>query len=555
MFFMRFMFLNAPLRTQRSPVTLVVLSSVWLAVLGNLALWKTLITLPDLTGWHGLGFGLAFAFDIACLVAAVLSLFAWHFTLKPAITVLLLLAAFATHYMLTYGVVVDTPMLINVIQTDTREARDQLSWHLLVTVMALAVLPMVWLWRQPMTPTSMGQQTLRNAGLLIGSLALAFGTTQLMFQDFSSLMRNYTEMRYQINPLNSIYAVLDMTVIPAEQPRGPMQSLGLDARIAPRTGSTPQRPPLLVFVLGETARSQSFSLNGYARNTNPLLAQENITSFTNVTSCGTSTAESLPCMFSHLGRTGFAKRSSEFENLLDVLYHAGYAVLWMDNQSGCKGQCDRVPYVNTSNLKLPEACDGDECRDTVMLARIDAELAKLPAERRARGTVVVMHQMGSHGPAYFKRTPAAFKPFAPECTDTSLSQCERPQIVNAYDNTIVFTDYFLSRLVGWLKTQDKTSAPAMLYVSDHGESLGEKNMYLHGLPFSMAPPEQTTVPLITWLSPGFEQLSHVSKRCLQNERHKPLSHDNLFHSVLGLMAVKTTAYKRELDFFATCEGR
>jgi lipid A ethanolaminephosphotransferase len=190
-----------------------------------------------------------------------------------------------------------------------------------------------------------------------------------------------------------------------------------------------------------------------------------------------------------------------------------------------------------------------------MLARIDAELAKLPAERRARGTVVVMHQMGSHGPAYFKRTPAAFKPFAPECTDTSLSQCERPQIVNAYDNTIVFTDYFLSRLVGWLKAQEKTSTPAMLYVSDHGESLGEKNMYLHGLPFSMAPPEQITVPLITWLSPGFEQLSHVSKRCLQNERNKPLSHDNLFHSVLGLMAVKTTAYKRELDFFATCEGR
>ncbi len=552
---MRLMFLEPPLRTSRTATTLVVLASLWLAVLGNLALWRTLRELPDLTGWHGVGFGLAFAFMIACVVAALLSLLAWRLTLKPAITLLLLLAAFATHYMLMYGIVVDTPMLVNVLQTDTREARDQMSWQLLVTVIGLAVLPIIWLWRQPVTALPLTQQILRNGGLFAGALILAFGTTQAVFKDFSSLMRNHTRIRYQINPLNSVYAVLDMTVIPSDQPRGPMQSLGLDAQIAPHIGSAPHKPPLLVFVLGETARSQNFSLNGYERNTNPLLAKENITSFSQVSSCGTSTAESVPCMFSHLGRTEFARRSHEFENMLDVLQHAGYAVLWMDNQSGCKDQCARVPHVNTSDLKLPEFCEGGECRDTVMLARIEAELAKLPAHRRARGTVVVMHQMGSHGPAYFKRTPPQFKTFKPECTDTSLSQCERAQVVNAYDNTIVFTDYFLSRVIGWLKTQEKTSTPAMLYVSDHGESLGEKNMYLHGLPYSVAPPEQTTVPMITWLSPGFEQLSRVSTRCLQAQRHKPLSHDHLFHSVLGLMAVKTSVYQRERDFFAPCEGR
>jgi len=191
----------------------------------------------------------------------------------------------------------------------------------------------------------------------------------------------------------------------------------------------------------------------------------------------------------------------------------------------------------------------------VMLTRMEAELAKLPAERRARGTVVVVHQMGSHGPAYFKRTPAEFKKFTPECKDTSLSQCDQQQVINAYDNTILFTDYFLSQVIGWLKTQDKKSTPAMLYVSDHGESLGETNMYLHGLPYSVAPPEQTTVPLITWLSPGFEQLSRVNSRCLQANRDKPLSHDHLFHSVLGLMSVKTSAYLKERDIFASCEGR
>lgn len=539
----------------RSPITLVVIASLWLGGLGNLALWRNLISLPDLTGWHGVLFGLAFALIISSFVAALLFILTWRITLKPAISLLLLLSAFATYYMMMYGIVVDTPMLINVLQTDTREARDQMSWRLFVTVLMLAVLPIIWIWRQPTEYPRLGKQVRHNLGLVIASLSVAFGTTQLVFQDFSSLMRNYTEMRYQINPLNSLYAVLDLTVIPSEAPRGPMQPLGLDARIDFPAGQVAKHPPLLVFVLGETARSQSFSLNGYERMTNPLLAKENITSFQQVASCGTSTAESVPCLFSHLGRADFAKRSNEFENMLDVLQHAGYAVLWIDNQSGCKSQCARVPNVNTSNLKLPEHCTGDECRDTVMLSRLQAELEQLPAERRARGTVVVLHQMGSHGPAYFKRTPPEFKPFQPECTDTSLSQCDRAQVVNAYDNTIVFTDYFLSRVIDWLKTQQKTSTPAMLYVSDHGESLGENNLYLHGLPYSMAPAEQKTVPLITWLSPSFEQLSGVSTRCLQAQRDKPLSHDNVFHSVLGLMAVKTAAYQRELDFFAACEGR
>ena len=552
---MRTMFLDPPERPTRSTTFIVAVASLWLAVVGNLALWRNLSNLPDLAGSRGVLFAIAFAFMIACVIAAVLSLFAWRYTLKVSITLLLLLAAFATHYMWMYGIVVDTPMLVNVLQTDAREASDQLSWQLLVTVLLIAILPMAWLWRQALVVHTWPQQALRNLGLLMASMTLLFGTTQLVFQDFSSLMRNYTEMRYQINPLNSIYAVLDMTVIPAEQPRGPMQALGEDAHFAPHATDDAQRPRLLVFVLGETARSQNFSLNGYPRNTNPALTKENVTSFTQVSSCGTSTAESLPCMFSHLGREAFNKRSNEFENMLDVLQRAGYAVLWIDNQSGCKGQCARIPYVNTSDLKLPAYCDTGECRDTIMLARVDEEIAKLSPERRARGVVVVMHQMGSHGPAYFKRSPAEFKPFTPECTDTSLSRCNREEVINAYDNTIVFTDHFLSQVIGWLKTQHAHHTPAMLYVSDHGESLGEKNMYLHGLPYSVAPPEQTTVPLITWLSPRFEQVSRISTRCLNAQRHKPFSHDHLFHSVLGLMSVKTSAYQPELDLFAACEGR
>lgn len=548
------MSIDAAKRPQRSTTTLVILASLWLSLVGNLTLWKNLYALPELSGWEGVGFMVAFASMITCSVAAILSLFAWRFTLKPMITLLLVITGFATHYMWMYGIVLDTSMVINVLQTDVREANDQLSWRLLLTVIGLAGLPAIWLWRQPVASHPWDKQILNNLGLCALSLALAFGTLQLIFQDFASLMRNHTQLRHQVNPLNSVNAFLQLTVVPSSKKDGPLQPIGEDASISNAISHT-QKPPLLVLVLGETARSQNFSLNGYARSTNPLLAKEQLTSFTQVASCGTSTAESVPCMFSHLGRQDFFKRSNEYENLLDVLQRSGYAVLWIDNQSGCKGQCDRIPNINTASLKHPEHCHGGECRDTVMLTRIDAELANLPPERRARGTVVVMHQMGSHGPAYFKRTPPEFKTFKPECTDTSLAKCDREEIVNAYDNTLVLTDFFLSRVIDWLKAQESTHTPAMLYVSDHGESLGEKNIYLHGLPYRVAPPEQTTVPMITWLSPDFEKLSRVSTKCLRNHRDKALSHDNLFHSVLGLMAVKTSVYQRELDFFAACEGR
>jgi lipid A ethanolaminephosphotransferase len=316
---MRIMFIDSPARPQRSATTLAILASVWLSLVGNLTLWKNLYALPEISGWDGLGFTLVFACMIICVVTAVLSLFAWRLTLKPMITLMLLITGFATHYMWMYGIVLDTSMTVNVLQTDVREARDQLSWQLLLTVVGLAVAPAYWLWRQPMTSLPWLKQIGRNAALFTASLLIAFGCLQLIFQDFASLMRNHTQLRHQINPLNSVNAFLQLTVIPSEKKDGPLQPIGEDAKTSGNFSHAQQKPPLLILVLGETARSQNFSLNGYARPTNPLLAKEQVTSFTQVSSCGTSTAESVPCMFSHLGRKDFASRRNEYENLLDVL--------------------------------------------------------------------------------------------------------------------------------------------------------------------------------------------------------------------------------------------
>jgi lipid A ethanolaminephosphotransferase len=259
-------------------------------------------------------------------------------------------------------------------------------------------------------------------------------------------------------------------------------------------------------------------------------------------------------MFSHMGKEAYESRKNNYESLIDVLHHAGLAVLWIDNQSGCKGVCERVPQALTKSLKHPTLCKNGECFDEIMLHEIDQRIQALPAERRAKGVVVVMHQMGSHGPAYYKRVPDNFRKFQPECRSNALQECSREQVVNSFDNTILYTDYFLGQAIQWLKKAESTSAPAMLYVSDHGESLGENNVYLHGLPYRVAPDVQKRVPWITWLSASFEKQSGLLPACLKKKSQAPLTHDNYFHSVLGLMNISTDVYQSKLDVHADCRG-
>ncbi|MFP5442943.1 MAG: phosphoethanolamine transferase, partial [Betaproteobacteria bacterium] len=428
---------------------------------------------------------------------------------------------------------------------------------MLATVLALAVPPLWWLLRRPVLRLSLLRHAAHNGLLLAGAIAVIVVCLLLVFQDFASTMRNHTKLRYLINPLNSVYALGNIATKPLRMDTSKLLPLGRDAQLgASYAGQA--KPPLLVLVLGETGRSGNFGINGYERNTTPLLAaRTDLVSARNAWSCGTSTAASVPCMFSHLGRTGYEARAANFESLIDVLHHAGLAVLWVDNQSGCKGVCDRIGETLTSAPKSPTPdpalCPGGECLDRVMLQDLDTRIAALPAEQRQRGTVVVLHQMGSHGPAYYKRSAPNNKKFGPECTSTSLQECERQQVVNAYDNSVVETDFFLDSVLKWLTAQDSKSQTAMIYVADHGESLGENNLYLHGLPYSIAPDVQKHVPWITWLSPAMQARTQVATGCLQHElAERRITHDNYFHSVLGLMDVKTGAYSAGLDMFAGC---
>jgi lipid A ethanolaminephosphotransferase len=521
--------------TLRSPAALVLAASGWMAVQGNLPLWRELASL----GLAGGTLVLGLAGVLAACLAAILSLLAWRGLLKPAIALLLLVCAASSHFMLRYHVVIDAGMLQNALQTDRSETTALLDATLVPVLLFGAVLPAWAVWRWPVHFRPVPAQALRNLLFALGALLAAAAIVMLTFQPLAGAMRGHKQLRYLMNPLNTLWAAGQLAWRQPRRAAAPVAPLGRDARLA--AGAA--RPALLVLVLGETGRSGNFGINGYARPTTPQLEALGVASFRNAWSCGTSTAASVPCMFSHLGREGFQAREGEHENLLDVLQHAGLAVLWLDNQSGCKGVCDRVPHAAT--------CPQGECLDDALLQGLDERLAQLPAQQRARGVVLVLHQMGSHGPAYWQRSPDGAKRFLPECRSIALGDCTREELVNAYDNSIAYTDRFLAATVHWLQRQSGYDT-AMLYVADHGESLGEGNLYLHGMPWALAPDVQKHVPWISWLSPAFESRTGIAMDCLRGRSGEAVTHDHLFHSVLGLMQVGTSAYRRNLDPYAAC---
>ncbi|WP_077033339.1 phosphoethanolamine transferase [Pelomonas sp. KK5] len=537
----------------KSPLTLAWLAALWMGLLSNWPLWQRLHSLPELANARGLVFIGVFAAMVVALQGALLSLFAWKRAIKPVLAVVLLTAASLAYFISSYGIVMDPTMVVNTLQTDARETRDLLSWRLFASLLLLGGLPIAWLWRRPLDSSVRWTRRLgfNLLGFVLGLVAAALLILST-FADFAATMRTYPTIRYMISPVNAFYSLGTVAARSGAKPKGPPEVIGADAKLAPRAEGS--KPPLLMLVVGETARAANFSLDGYARPTNPELAKLPILNFSNAWSCGTSTAASLPCMFSPLGREAYGKSKGNQETLMDVLQRAGLAVLWIDNQSGCKGVCDRVPNTSTAQLPagaapLPQGlCDGEECLDMALLHGLDERLATLDPERVKRGVVLVMHQMGSHGPAYFKRAPADRKPFMPECTTNALQQCPREQVVNGYDNSIAYTDHVLASAIGWLDKKQAQFDTRMFYVSDHGESLGENNLYLHGVPYAVAPDEQKHVPLILWLG---QDLAPVGE-CLKQRLAEPASHDNLFHTVLGFMGVQTSLYRADWDLLTPC---
>jgi lipid A ethanolaminephosphotransferase len=461
---------------------------------------------------------------------------------------LLLCSAGAAYFMDSYGIAIDAVMVQNIFETNTGESSALLSIRLLSYMLVLGVLPSVLVWRAPVVYELFLRGLVTKiivCVLCTVTIAVAVGA---FYSTYAPVFREEDKLTHFINPTSYLYAVgrhISRGVFVKQ--KTVIETIGEDSKPGAKLAERPQKS-LVVFVVGETARADHFSLNGYGRNTNPELQKQDVINYTDVHSCGTSTAVSVPCMFSKFGREKFSySKGKTYENVLDMLQRAGVSVFWRDNNSDCKGTCLRIPNDEVSKRKNSKFCNDIRCLDEVMLEDLQSYVDSLPDN-----AMIVLHSDGSHGPEYYERYPEALEHFTPVCRTNQLSSCSNEELINVYDNTILYTDHFLSQVIEFLKRNESQRDTAMIYVSDHGESLGEDGLYLHAAPYSIAPESQTHVPMLAWFSPNAYTHWGIDQECLRGTQEDALSHDNLFHSLLGLFEVQTTEYKPSLDMFNKC---
>jgi lipid A ethanolaminephosphotransferase len=535
-------------RPEISVETLALAASVFFSVASNRTFFHSVAATGALHGGSGILTFASLFIAITALHTILLCVLLNRWTAKPLLIVLLLTNAAAAHFMAAYTVYLDADMLRNILHTDGKESRELISLRVLPELLLYGVLPALAVWRVRLRTRTRGRTLVVRVACIGLALLVASGATLVSFQSISALMRNHRELRYLITPGNylvSLATVAQDAHSDRNQPRAPV---GANAKVVGRPAG--DKPRLLVLVVGETVRAQNWGLDGYARQTTPQLANLAPINFTSVDACGSSTEISLPCMFSPYGRAHYDKdRIRHSESLLHVLEHAGIKTLWRDNQTGCKGVCDGLEFESFEHATIPEACTTAGCLDEVMLHGLAERIGKQPGDM-----VVVLHQLGNHGPAYYSRYPARLRRFTPVCETSDLNKCSRTEIVNAYDNAVLYTDDFLARTVRFLGEQTGRDT-AMIYLSDHGESLGENGLFLHGVPYAIAPETQTRVPMVMWLSPNLAAARGIDVACMKARSTARVSQDNLFHSVLGLMQVRTPEYDASLDLFDRCEGQ
>lgn len=486
--------------------------------------------------------------SITALQATGLLVLLNRWTSKPLLTILFMVTAAAAYYMNKYTVFFNTEMVRNILRTDVKEASELFSFNFLIHILIFGVLPSVLVWKLRLRTTPLRRAIPIRLLYIVGAIVVAAGSTMLIFQDFSSLMRNQKEVRFLITPSNYLFSLSRVAAVDTAQAATPRIKISDDAKLAAGWGGR-TKPMLFVLVVGETTRAANWGLNGYAHQTTPELSKLDVVNFPHVTSCGTNTEVSVPCMFSIYGRHTYNEAKIRgSESLLHIIDKVGINTVWRDNQSGCKGVCDGLEQQMMDSSKHPTLCDGERCLDEVMLENMDGVIQKA----KNGNLFVVMHQLGNHGPAYYRRYPAAMRTFTPTCDTADLSKCTREQIINSYDNGVLYTDHFLAKTIAFLKTQSDSYDTAMLYLSDHGESLGERGIYLHGLPYSIAPKEQTEVPMVMWMSSGFASSFGVNKDCMQRLAGNAVSQDNLFHSILGMLQIESKYYDKSLDMTAGC---
>jgi lipid A ethanolaminephosphotransferase len=511
-----------------STILLLLVGCLFILISGNLSFFH------QVNGIYPWAQNQGFILSLALVVYAVIFLLALTLELilpvRLVLSLLLLIAAATAYFADSYGTVIDVDMIRNTLQTNVAEAGDLITFNLLVHLIFWALVPIVLMYFIPLQKLALSTRIKHRLLASVSAVALIVICLFSFSGHYASFFREHKPLRYFINPVFPVYSAGQYL---ARNLKSDLNQKYVHTADYAKLPDIDLHRELVIVVVGETARTDHFSLNGYSRQTNPLLEKTaNIISYSDITSCGTSTAISVPCMFAIAGRDDFnVDQAEQTENVLDLVVEAGPRVLWRDNNSDSKGVAGRFPYQNFKTAENNPICD-EECRDVGMLVDLQQYI-----DQQSGDIMIVLHQMGSHGPAFYKRYPAEFELFTPACHSAELSECSDKEIINAYDNTVLYTDYFLAEVIALLKRNTPKYETSMLYVSDHGESLGESGLYLHGLPFMFAPQEQTKVAVILWVG----ESSDIDFAASEKLRDVPNSHDAIARAILTVMEVDSNA--------------
>ncbi|MRS13867.1 phosphoethanolamine transferase EptA [Enterobacteriaceae bacterium RIT691] len=531
-------------------VSYLVLCALYISVFLNIAFYKQAFALLPVDSLHN---GLVFAtlpIVAVCAINILITLASFLWLDRLVVTLFILLSAAAQYFIMNFSVVIDRAMITNILDTTPAESFALMSTKLVLTLLSTGLLAVIIAWWIRVKKPAQAWKSLlwRMVSVAVSALLIVI-VALLFYKDYASLFRNNKELVKSLSPSNSIVAI-NSWYSHHQMDNLPLVRIGEDAVQKPEMKAGPRRN-LTILVLGETSRAENFSLGGYAHETNPRLAKDNVVYYPNTTSCGTATAVSVPCMFSNMPRSRYDEQLAHHqEGLLDVIQRAGINVLWNENDGGCKGACDRVPHQDMTSLNLPGMCIDGECYDDVLFHGLEDYIDNLKGDG-----VIVLHTIGSHGPTYYNRYPKDLRTFSPTCDSNEIQNCTREQLVNTYDNSIVNVDYIVDKAIKLLESKQSTFTTSLVYLSDHGESLGENGVYLHGLPWSIAPDTQKHVPMLIWLSPDYQQRYGVNYECMKTHaKANDYSQDNLFSTMLGLAGVATSEYKAGDDILTACRG-
>ncbi len=486
---------------------------------------------PSLQGWAVLAtiemiqicFMASLLFFVSLLSSAVLRIFC---------AVLFLINAAALYFMVTYGVHLDRTMIGNIFNTDTREAAE--LWHptALLYIAGLGVLPSVFILGAKIRMVRWFWRLLAAFGALAAFAAwyFAFSFTWLWFDRYaSSLGGKVLPWSYIINSGRYAARALLDNRVQVDLP---------DAVFIDDDGESRE---FVILVIGEASRAASHSYYGYERETNPFTSEMGMQALPPGESCSTYTRASVSCIVTHEGRD--APAWTMHEPLPSYLTRHGVETIVRTNNTGLPPlKVDRQETFS----EITDGCRGGDCPDDPFDTRLLWGLADHLRQSDSRRVFILLQLTGSHGPAYYTKYPPEFEQFTPVCETVQFADCTRQQLVNAYDNTIRFTDSLLADIISVLESFEDVSS-TLIYVSDHGQSLGEKGFYLHGSPVLIAPEEQRMIPFLVWMSEKFRRRHGIGEAGITVSESYP--HDFPFHSVMGAFGMRSDIYKPEYDIF------